>query len=127
MNNDTKAQLADKTQLFQALYKLYLAWHMRCETFPKKDRFVVGQKTENLLLEGLVLVVEAYHTNKLLHKKEILDKVNIMLECAKITIRLAKDIGAIEQRQYLEYESLLQEMGKMIGGWIRQIQNSPVK
>jgi len=121
MDNNTNIQLAQHTPLFQAVYKLYLAWHLRCETIPKKDRFTIGQKTENLLLEVIVLTVTAYHTKDFIRKKEILDKANISLECSKITIRLAKDVKAIEQRWYVEYESRLQEIGKMLGGWIASI------
>ena len=75
----------------------------------------------------LTLVVTAYHTKEPYHKKEILAKANISLECAKITIRLAKDVKALEQRWYVQYEGRLQEIGKQLGGWMRQKQNSPIK
>lgn len=121
MNNATKNTPAQQTPLFQANYKLYVAWHLRCETIPKKDRFTIGQKTENLLLDTLILINTAYHTNNLARKQEILRQANISLECLKITIRLAKDIKTIEQKCYIEYESRLQEMGKMLGGWINSL------
>ena len=106
---------------------MYVAWHIRCETIPKKDRFTIGQKTESLLLEVLTLVVTAYHTKEPALKKETLSRANTSLECAKITIRLAKDVKALEQRWYVDYEGRLQEIGKMMGGWMRQTQNSPFK
>ncbi len=127
MENNTNAQLAHQTPLFQAVYKLYVAWHVRCESIPKKDRFTIGQKTESLLLDVLTLTVTAYHTKDSHHKKEILSEANMSLECAKITIRLAKDVKAIEQHWYVQYEGRLQEIGKMLGGWMRQTQNSPLK
>ncbi len=127
MENNTNKQLAHQTPLFQAVYKFYVAWHHRCENIPKKDRFTIGQKTENILLEILTLVVTAYHTKDPVLKKELLSKANMALECAKITIRLAKDVKALEQRWYVDYEGRLQEMGKMMGGWMRQTQNSPLK
>lgn len=127
MENDSNKQLAHQTPLFQAVYRLYVAWHVRCETIPKKDRFTIGQKTESLLLEVLTLVVTAYHTKEPSLKKEVLFKANTSLECAKITIRLAKDVKALEQRWYVDYEGRLQEIGKMMGGWMRQTQNSPFK
>ena len=127
MENDSNKQLAHQTPLFQAVYRLYVAWHIRCETIPKKDRFTIGQKTESLLLEVLTLVVTAYHTKEPFLKKEVLSKANTSLECAKITIRLAKDVKALEQRWYVDYEGRLQEIGKMMGGWMRQTQNSPFK
>lgn len=126
-NNANNIQLAHQMPLFQAVYKLYVAWHIRCETIPKKDRFTIGQKTESLLLDMLTLIVTAYHTKDVATKKEILSKANMLLECAKITIRLAKDVKALEQRWYIEYENRLQEIGKQMGGWMRQTQNSPIR
>ncbi|MBI4158518.1 MAG: four helix bundle protein [Candidatus Yanofskybacteria bacterium] len=115
------------TPLFQAAYKLYLAWHVRCQLIPKKERFAIGQKTENLLLELMMSIVTAYHTKSPALKRETLFKANSIMECVKIIMRLAKDIKALDQRWYIEYERRLQEMGKMLGGWIRQTQNSPNK
>jgi len=48
-------QTAHDTPLFRATYKLYLAWYRHCQIIPKKDRFAIGQKTENLLLEIMTL------------------------------------------------------------------------
>jgi len=127
MDNNNNIQPAHQTPLFQAVYKLYIAWHVRCETIPKKDRFTIGQKTESLLLDVLTLIVTAYHTKEPALKKDILSKANMSLECAKITIRLAKDVKALEQRWYVDYEGRLQEIGKQLGGWMRQTQNSPVR
>jgi hypothetical protein len=127
MDNNNNIQSAHQTPLFQAVYKLYIAWHVRCETIPKKDRFTIGQKTESLLLDVLTLIVTAYHTKEPALKKDILSKANMSLECAKITIRLAKDVKALEQRWYVDYEGRLQEIGKQLGGWMRQTQNSPVR
>lgn len=126
-NNNKTKQTAHDTPLFRETYKLYLAWYRRCQTIPKKDRFAIGQKTENLLLEIMTLVVAAYHTKDTVRKREILFQINLKLESVKILLRLAKDVRAIEQQPYIEYESRLQEMGKMVGGWMRQTQNSSIR
>jgi len=86
-----------------------------------------GQKTESPLLDVLTLIVTAYHTKEPPLKKDILSKANMSLECAKITIRLAKDVKALEQRWYVDYEGRLQEIGKQLGGRMGQTQNSPVR
>ena len=120
--DNTNIQFAEQIPLFQAVYKLYVAWHLRCETIPKKDRFSIGQKTEKFLLDILTLIVSAYYTKELMYKRKYLAKANTLLECVKITIRLAKDVKVLEQRWYVEYESRLQEIGKMLGGWIKSAQ-----
>jgi hypothetical protein len=43
-----------------------------------------------------------------------------------VLLRLAKDNQAIKSNRYLELQTNLQEIGKMLGGWIRAArQNSP--
>lgn len=118
MNTKNDIKTAEQTPLFQAVYKLYLLWYVRCGQIPKKDRFTIGQKTENLLLEILILIVTAYHTNNPEFKRQSLCKASTLFECVKVTIRLAKDVKALEQRWYIDYQARIQEMGKMLGGWI---------
>ena len=125
MNMDNNS--AENTPLFQAAYKLYLVWHVRCQLINKKERFAIGQKTENLLLDLITLIVTAYHTKGPAVKKETLFRANAIMECIKIIMRLAKDVKILDRKLYIEYEARLQEMGKMLGGWIRQTQNSPSK
>jgi hypothetical protein len=110
--------------LFKITYKLYYSWHFQCCQFPKKDRFTIGQKTENLLLDILTLVVSAYHSKDLCQKEKFLSRANISHECLKIIIRLAKDVRALDKNRYIEYESQLQEIGKMIGGWLTSLRKT---
>ena len=37
-------------------------------------------------------------------------------------IRLAHDSKALEQKQYIVFEASLDEIGKMLGGWIKSVQ-----
>jgi len=39
----------------------------------------------------------------------------------KILIRLAKEVKALDNKKYIQLEQELQELGKMIGGWMRSI------
>ncbi len=39
----------------------------------------------------------------------------------KVLFRLAKDTRAIDSKQYLEIQTVIQEIGKMVGGWIKSV------
>ena len=61
-------------------------------------------------------------------KTEVLQKISIKLDLIKVLLRLGKDTQAIENNNYLALESILQEIGRMLGGWIRSTkQNQPEK
>lgn len=122
LNNDKGSNvLAQESLIFQATYALYLSCYFRFSSFPKKDRFTIGQKTEAILLDLLVLVVKAYHTKNPEIKKNALYCADTKLETLKIIIRLAKDVKALDENSYLDYESRLQEIGRMLGGWIARL------
>ena len=54
-------------------------------------------------------------------KQPILQKANIKLSILKILIRLANDIGIINPKKTIQLQEQLQEIGRMIGGWIKYI------
>lgn len=85
----------------------------------------MGQKCENLTLEILELLFLA--NAKQNHEKiPILDSIDIKLKILKTVIRLAFDSKIIDQKKYLKLEESLQEIGRMLGGWIKSVkENAP--
>ncbi len=56
----------------------------------------------------------------------VLQKISIKLDLLKILLRLAKDSLAIKDARYIQLQVPLQEIGKMLGGWIKSTkQNTP--
>ena len=84
--------------------------------FPKKDRFTLGQKIDNLALIIFEQVFAAGTTTPD-RKLPILEKSIASLDLLKILVRLAKDIQALDNKKYLQLEQALQEIGRMLGGW----------
>ena len=54
-------------------------------------------------------------------KKEHLAIANGKLDLLKLLIRLCFEIRSIDQKAYITLEEQLQEVGKMLGGWLRSI------
>jgi hypothetical protein len=52
---------------------------------------------------------------------EALYEISNQLDLLKVLIRLAKETQTISINQYTEIQTLLQEIGKMIGGWIKSV------
>ncbi len=77
-------------------------------------------KLENLVLEMLELILLAI-TKQKPSRILILNKVSTKANLLKILIRLAKDVKAINLKQYLALEGRLQEIGKMTGGWLKDL------
>jgi len=76
------------------------------------------------MLDMLVLIIRAYHSKETHRKYPLLEEANTHLETLKILIRLAKDIKTIPDKWYIEYEVKLQEIGKMLGGWMKALKET---
>jgi len=85
---------------------------------PKKDRYTLGAKCENIILEILELLFLANSKQKA-SRLLILNKVDVKLKVLKTLIRLCFDVKAIDQKKYILLQERLQEIGKMLGGWIK--------
>ncbi len=92
-------------------------------TFPKTKRYTLGQKLDNLALEIFELLFSVSSSQ---NKIDTLQKISIKLDLLKILLRLSKDSQSLTDKKYLELQLILQEIGKMLGGWIRSTkQNTP--
>lgn len=102
--------------IFQKVYDLILWMYPLINKFPKSQRFVLGQQLENTLLEILKGVIQA---NQERNKLEILKQVSIDLDKFRILYRLAKDLKFMSIRQYQFGAEKINEVGKILGGWIK--------
>ncbi|MDD4107010.1 MAG: diversity-generating retroelement protein Avd [Candidatus Shapirobacteria bacterium] len=104
--------------VFQKTYDLYKSFYSLVLDFPKKDRFTIGQRIENTILDILENIIAASQLSKL-EKVPTLQKASIKLDVLKILIRCCKDLKIMDNKKYLTFESQVIEIGKMLGGWIK--------
>lgn len=90
------------------------------KTFPKKDRYTLGKICENSTLKILELLFMA-NSKPNREKLAVLNIIDVKLKVLKTYIRAAFDVQAIDQNQYIELQKCLQEIGSMLGGWIKSL------
>jgi len=112
--------LQSEVPLFQKIYDFYKLFYLYIDHFPKKSREVLGQKIEQTILELLEAVSQASYTSPS-EKIKDLKLASTKLDFLKILIRLTHELKIIDQKKYLSLETSLQEMGKMLGGWLRSL------
>lgn len=84
--------------------------------FPKSERHVLNQEIRQTLWMLLRLVIIC---NKRYHKKTTLQDLDAELDLLRSQIRLAKDLQYLPFRKYEIWSRLIDEIGRMIGGWIK--------
>ena len=103
----------------KAVPKLYdvIVWILpQVEKFPRAQKFTLGDRIVNQALDTLELLIEATYTRQRL---ELLRRANIQLEKLRFLIRLSHDFKLISARQYKYISGEINEVGKLIGGWIK--------
>lgn len=75
-------------------------------------------KAENISLEILETLYLANSKAGNI-RLELLEKADVKLKVLQAVIRLCHDTKALDQNKYLALQSALQEIGKMLGGWIK--------
>ena len=116
----TQTRLNLDIPLFHKMYDLYELLHRYHQRIPKFDRYVLWQKCENTALDALEILIDTRHyvgEARFDRLRELSNKVDLL----KILIRLATEHHSIESSQYLALQALLQEIGKMIGGWMKSV------
>ncbi|MEK7584894.1 MAG: four helix bundle protein [Patescibacteria group bacterium] len=110
------------------LRAFYLIAYQLGKKLPKQERFGLWARVELTTIEVLTLLIEAGLSPKI-NKLPILEKTRIKIEIIKQLIRLGNEAKIIEDKKYLELETRLQEISKMLAGWIKdtQTQKEPVK
>lgn len=90
--------------------------------FPRVERFGIGQKIENVFLDILELSFACVYLPpepKIL----LLGKVISKLDTLKFFTQLAWESKLIPSEKYIRLSEKLEEIGKMLGGWRKGLQN----
>lgn len=104
-------------QIILKFYDLYKTFYLEIKKWPKPERYNLGRKCEETILEIFENLLIA---SRFKEKHSTLFRANIKLQILKKLIRLGKDIQIINGKKYIFLEKELFEIGKMLGGWLKK-------
>jgi len=93
----------------------------RTASLPKSQRFTFGERVDRLTLDCLEKILEAIYAPPD-RKARPLREVNLNLEKLRVFWRLICDRHWISQQQLLFISQRLDEVGRMVGGWLKQVE-----
>jgi hypothetical protein len=118
-----EAGLHRKLVLFAKQLELYLAH------FPNAHKYTLTLQIRQAYLDVFNLVTEAQKRH---HKKSTLTQLDVRHEQLRMLINLAQELGLFDftkgrkdderpgERRHLVLSRMCDELGKMIGGWIKK-------
>jgi hypothetical protein len=108
--------------ILEKTYELILWLYPTVNKFPKSQRFVLGQRIENTvfkIVESIIGIRVAINNEEKLTQ---LQNISVEMDKLRMLIRLSKDLRFIKTSQYVFAAKIINEMGKMLGGWIKTYQ-----
>lgn len=99
-------------------YELYREIHTLQKTIPKADRHSLWLRVQNSsldVLEGLLRIGYLSPENR----ANALTKISAKVDILRVFLRLAFDTKTINNKKYLHLQEQLDEIGRMLGGWLK--------
>ncbi len=104
-------------QIVAKMYDFLLYIIPQISKFPRSERYLLGERLENINFDVLELLIEAaYSSDKLV----LLQAANVKLEKSRYYVRLCKDLKLLNLHKYEVISKMINEIGVQLGGWIRQ-------
>jgi hypothetical protein len=85
--------------------------------FPKKARFTFSSRINALALDVVEDLVESRYRRE---KMPVLKKANVAIEKLRILMRISYEMKFISHKSYEHFSFGINEIGRMLGGWIKQ-------
>ena len=100
----------------EAMYRFLLWLVPTVEGFPRSQKFMLGDRIQSIALAVLEALIEATYSRS---RDRQLSEANLGLEKLRVLFRLAKDLRHLDARRYEHAARTLDEVGRMVGGWIK--------
>jgi len=73
-------------------------------------------------LDVIEAIFTASHTSKEA-KLKVLEKASLKLNLLRVLVRMSKEIKVIDNKKYIFLQKDIDEIGRMLGGWIKSSKN----
>lgn len=107
--------------IYTKMLEVVLWTFEKVNTFPKKQRFVLGQQIENSALSALRLIIEANNAREGGIIREKLQNLNVELEVMRSLYRVAFEVKFIKASSLGYIVKKIDEVGKLGGSWQKKL------
>jgi hypothetical protein len=115
--SDTNSDNARRTgPALEQTYRFLLWLIPTVDKFPRKHKFLLGDRIQATALEVLEGLIEATYTRK---RGELLFRVNLAIEKLRFLVRLSMDLQSLDKRRYEFAARNLDDIGRQVGGWMK--------
>ncbi len=100
----------------EAMYRFILWLVPTVERFPRRQKFLLGDRMQSTALDVLERLIEATYTR---NRRPMLLAANVGLEKLRVLQRMAHDFHFLDTRRYEHGSRRIDEVGRLVGGWMK--------
>ena len=108
--------------ILQKVKSVYVFWYSIYHTIPKTHRYTLAIKIDNLFIEIIEMISSASFVKKE-EKTPYLRTAIRKLDTLKILLLVLWETKSIDTKKYELLSLPLDEIGRMLGGWLGQTEN----
>lgn len=121
INFQRTLSLSRNLPILQKLVSVYKVWQEYLPKLSKTSRYTLGLKIDFLFIEIIEFIFKSgYSTKKI--KITYLQKASLKLDLLKFFFQIFWDIKALDNKKYILLSKYLNEIGKMLGGWVKKLE-----
>jgi hypothetical protein len=109
--------------ILQKTTEAYKLWQEYMVNLPRLSRFTLGKRIDDTFTELIELLLLAGYAAKN-QKFSIVARASTKLDVLKFFLQVAWMIKALGAKKYVTLSAPLNEVGKMLGGWRKQLAQS---
>lgn len=109
--------MAEYLLIVKKIRELITYNNIMLKRFPKHEKYLLANKIREL---GYDIFEAAITINKKFHKKTTFSELNIKHELIRQFVNLAFELQYIDTQKHRVSQTKIDEVGKMIGAWIKK-------
>ena len=121
MSDEPQVQKNDEYLMLQKITDMMEYAYVALRQFPKSERYAMATDMKRCMDEILRLAIRA---RKRYYKKTTLEDMDIEIANLRVLIRLAYRLRFIDMQKYEVWSGKVDEIGKMLGGWLKTVRQS---
>ena len=117
MNNSQKAE--SKLLIYQKYTDVIDYGYNLLMKYPKTEKYALSSSIRNSMFETLRLILYANKIADKYSRIKILNKIDAEIAMQGFYVRFSYKQKYITSKNYLEWSKRLEEIGRILGGWIK--------
>jgi len=106
-------------KVLQKAYDMTNYGYVALRQFPKSEKYGLAAEIKFAMLQLMKHIIAC---NRRYYKKTSIQEIDVALDTLRMYIRLAKDLQFLDLKRYENWAKMLNELGRMVGGWMKSIQ-----